>query len=358
MNSNTRQDEHESRIAEESEMWLEKLERALSQEESEPFRNWLTTAAHREAIVERCKRWHGPEVLAVLAELVPVETFREHVERHYGRMTLAIFLAVTGVSFATIVIAVSKLWPSSDVNNNPLRAEATFVTRAGERKTIELPDGGRILMNTSTKLQFKYMPQSRDVYIAYGEASFDPKYDHKRPFLVLVGGRQFQVTEDGAVFNLLRRGPDRIELTVKRGQVRVPRGQSRSSAPISPDLIRARVSQSEHTFVAGEAGLLGPDWLLTTTLRAIDVEKRLSWQRGVAIFDHELLGDVLTEMERYTLQRFRIRDDRLLALRVSGEFDITDLKPFEHYLHDHLKITLRQERQGEMTLLGARMPND
>src|SRR5262245_7456560 len=106
-------------IDEQAARWLEAIERSLKPTEVKALRAWLSVAAHRDAIVSRCKLWHGPEVLAVLSELVPVESMRERVERHYGRMVLAIFLGVSGIGFATVVIAVSKILPGKDPNGNP-----------------------------------------------------------------------------------------------------------------------------------------------------------------------------------------------------------------------------------------------
>ncbi|HKE93743.1 MAG TPA: hypothetical protein VKB34_05515, partial [Povalibacter sp.] len=91
-----------ARIAEEASAWLEKIERAISAEEGRALRAWLKPPVHREIIVDRCKRWHGPEILAVLGELIPVEALHERVERQYGRVLLAICLGVSGIALITV----------------------------------------------------------------------------------------------------------------------------------------------------------------------------------------------------------------------------------------------------------------
>src|ERR1700733_13223733 len=53
-------------------VWLARLERGLLPQEGITLRDWLRQPAHCEAIVDAAKLWHGPDIIAVLAELVPV----------------------------------------------------------------------------------------------------------------------------------------------------------------------------------------------------------------------------------------------------------------------------------------------
>lgn len=260
-------------------MWLEKLERAITNAESFELKKWLKASLHREVIVERCKLWHGPEILAVLGELVPIETFSQRVERQYDRVLLAITLGVSGIAFATVMIAASRVW-STDERQGSLRAEANFHTAADERKAISLPDGSSIVLNTGTQLLLRYRPNSRDVVLLHGEATFNVEPDAARPFLVFAGARQLKVQAGEATFNVQRVTADRIELTVIEGQVWAP--ASRSSEPLSPALLRARVSTGDHLFTAGEGGLLGTGWQWPTTLKQEEIDERIAWQMQLA----------------------------------------------------------------------------
>src|ERR1700744_3621899 len=53
-------------------IWLARIERGLEPHEGERLREWLQQPAHRDAIVTSAKLYHGPDVVAVLAALVPV----------------------------------------------------------------------------------------------------------------------------------------------------------------------------------------------------------------------------------------------------------------------------------------------
>lgn len=269
--------EQQARAAEEASQWLEKLERAITSEEGRAFRKWLKTALHREAIVDRCKRWHGPEILAVLGEVIPVETFSERAERHFGRLLLAISLGVTALSSITVIFAVSRVLPHSDEHRNPLHADASVETTVGERKVVRLPDGGSILMNASTSLAMHYMPRSRDIILLRGEARFDVRSDPARPFWVQAGARIFQVETQDATFNVYRIDGDMTELTVSRGRVDLL--EPRSWTPLSPALIRTRVDTGAHVFDTGEGGTVGVNWQLPRFIPAAEAERRIAWQQ-------------------------------------------------------------------------------
>jgi transmembrane sensor len=271
-------DEDSSARAEEAaEQWLEAIERTLRRHEIDALKQWLKVPLHRKAIVDRCRLWHGPDILAVLAELIPVESFSRRVERNYGRLTLAIFLAVSGISFATILIALGKWWPDPNRPANPLRAEQSFQTPLGGRRVIRLPDGGIMALNASTQVIVSYGPRFRDVTLVRGEAEFRVVADPERAFRVNAGSRQVVSEHEEAQFVLRRLTQGDLELTVVRGQISVPAGRSRV-AP-SPALLRARVSVGDHVFGASESGVLGPAWQSTRFLTAAELDERVAWNR-------------------------------------------------------------------------------
>jgi transmembrane sensor len=267
--------DRETRIGEQAAHWLEAIERTLRPAESTALREWLKVSAHRDAIVSRCKLWHGPEVLAVLGELVPVDSMSERVERQYGRLVLAMFLGVSGIGFATVVIAVSKILPGSDSNGNPLRAEANVQTAADTHRVIRLPDGGTMRLGGGTQVLVSYGPHARDITMLRGEATFDVIEDAERAFRVHVSPRQF-VVEHAAHFAVRRLEPELIQLTVATGEVIAP--QSRRRTPLPPALIRSRVDSGEHTFVATEGGTLGVGWQVVEKLSPQEVTARLAVQ--------------------------------------------------------------------------------
>lgn len=277
--TNESHDDAGSRAAEEAALWLEKLERTLKAGESESLRKWLKVRLHRKTIVERCRLWHGPEILAVLGELIPIESVPQRVQRWHGRMVLGIFLTVSAFSFPLLYVAASSYLPGSDAQGSPLRADAIFETPADVRRKIDLPDGSTMLLNTATRVHLNYSPRGRSVTLLRGEASFEVMADPDRPLQLYAGARRFEAVSLIARFNVRRLSNDAVELTVIEGQVRAL--ESRFSAALTPAQLRARVSLGEHTFDASEGGIVGAGWYSAWKLEPHDVHERLAWQQGV-----------------------------------------------------------------------------
>jgi ferric-dicitrate binding protein FerR (iron transport regulator) len=197
----------------------------------------------------------------------------QRVERQYGRMVLAMFLGASGIGFATVVIAVSKILPGGDANGNPLRAEASFHTAADSHRVIRLPDGGTMRLGGSTQVLVSYGPRARDITLLRGEATFDVIEDAERALRIHAAPRQF-VVEHAAHFAVRRLEPELIQLTVVAGEVVAPRSHRRT--PLPPALIRARVDSGEHTFVATEGGTLGVGWQIVEKLAPEELSSRIA----------------------------------------------------------------------------------
>jgi transmembrane sensor len=270
-------DERRRHVADAADAWLDRLERTLKGNESAALREWLEVKAHRDAMLEQCKLWRGPEILAVLGELMVIDTLSSRVRRQYGRIVLAIFLAVSGLGLSTVLIAATRMWQGAEARANSLRAEAMYRAPVDERLEVKLPDGGTMLLNAAARALVSYGPHSRDVTLIRGEAGFDVIEDAARPFRLSAGPSRFEVSQ-GARFNVHRLTPDSAELIVIDGQV-VALG-SRSRTAMSPAQLRARLDHGEHAFSRSEGGMIGPGWYSARVLSSAELQQRLAWHRS------------------------------------------------------------------------------
>ena len=98
------------------------------------------------------------------------------------------------------------------------RDETVYATAAGEMRTVTLPDGSSVTLNTGSRIAVSF-DDRRHVHLIEGEALFTVRKDRARPFVVAAGDTHVSVL--GTVFTV-RQLPDRpIEVVVREGRVRV-----------------------------------------------------------------------------------------------------------------------------------------
>lgn len=339
-----------ARITEEAGSWLEKIERTINGEDAKALRAWLKNKLHREVIVERCKRLHGPEILAVLGELVPLESLGDRVERNYNHLLVLFSVVITGIASMTIIIALARTVPTRDAHGNPLRADKFIRTEVGEQKTVELPDGGSLVLNTHSAVFLLFDPSSRHATLRAGEAAFHLKHDPARPFTIFASGRRFELVDGDARFNLRAISREISELTVIEGKLRVHNARLGSLAPAQR---RTGVRVGEYTFGRSEGGTVGPGWQSVYDIPAADVERRIAWQTGRIMIEDATLENALREVQRYTSSSFEFVDAELRAVRTTATFKVGDVEGVRRYLKENLQIHSEIAAAGTIVLTRA-----
>jgi transmembrane sensor len=205
-------------------------------------------------------------------------------------------------------------------------------TGIGELRVITLDDGTRVHLNTATQARIRYDKQFRRVSLERGEALFEVARRTGWPFIVTAGERQ--ITALGTEF-VVRRNDHGIEVTLVEGKVTVSpdaaSGAEQGAGPAAQQAGgQAQAAQSPQTQVF----TLVPGERLTfagTNTAKIDrpaLERVTAWERGEVALDNTLLGEAVTEMNRYSRQKIVIEDPALAAIRVSGIFQAGDSANF------------------------------
>jgi transmembrane sensor len=99
------------------------------------------------------------------------------------------------------------------------------VAEAGKMKLIELADGSKIWLNSSSKLSYpdRFSANLREVTLLEGEAFFEIAHENKLPFIVHSKGVNTQVLGTSFNINAYKYSKD-IEVTVNTGKVAVSVG--------------------------------------------------------------------------------------------------------------------------------------
>jgi len=243
------------RVREEALVWLARLKRGLRQGEGPEFLQWLKRRSHRIAIAKAAVEWHGPEVLAVLAEIFPIPPAILEPRRgpRPALLTVAAFAGACITLGAPIFILLETA----------IHREV-YTTAPQATRQLTLEDGTRVELNRGTQINVDYATGARSVVVARGEALFKVARQPNRPFYLHAAGRNFEV--GAAIFDIRFAAADILSLTVLEGTVTVYPPPRPGNKTILLQPLQMLV--------------IGPDKDFGQTLSQQDVRSQLSWQSG------------------------------------------------------------------------------
>lgn len=184
-------------------------------------------------------------------------------------------------------------------------AAQTFATTVGQRDSVRLADGTRVVLAPQSQLMVAagYGNTVREVELT-GEAYFDVQHDAARPFVVHAGDAA--IRDLGTTFTVRATGePQGIRVAVTSGSVSLAPAQA---APGSAVVLRP-----------GDAGTLAADGRMLVE-RGGTVEPDTAWTRGRLVFREAPVGIVRSELRRWYGIDLQI-DSSFAARHLSMTFD-------------------------------------
>jgi len=270
----------------EAAIWLARIERGLQPHDGTRLREWLQQPQHRDAIVNAAKLYHGPDVVAVLAALVPVGFGNPPPPLPRQPRTLAI---VVGACLALCIlvvpyVGVKHAYPglfNAHYNYKPVpgalpRDEEIYSTGVRETRSIRLPDSSEVVLNGASQLYVLHAAWVREATVAHGEVIFEVSLKWPTPMLIFAGGRHFEAP--AGRFDLRVTGPQTVQLTVLDGRVTVKGLPFRR--PRTPEEARdfdPRVF-ADATVGPMQTALLDHGVLTHHAATAADLRSRLGWE--------------------------------------------------------------------------------
>jgi len=171
-----------------------------------------------------------------------------------------------------------------------------LVTSAGQTRTVGLPDGSRITLNSDTALAFDGDASGRAIRIVRGEAFFAVAHDVAHPFRV--HARDAEVTVLGTRFDIDVEGKG-SKVTVESGLVQV-------------DGAGGRV-----LLAADEQGFADA---VHIAKRAVSSADATAWRGRRAVFFNAPLTEVANELSRYRRAGIYVVGSELRRHRISASF--------------------------------------
>lgn len=212
----------------------------------------------------------------------------------------------------------------------------TYATQTAEQRSIVLPDGSTVELNSRSKLRVRITERERTMDLLAGQALFKVAKDPSRPFVVISGATRVRAV--GTSFDVYRKRSGTV-VTVVEGRVAVESTPARRAG--SPGKAR------DVLLGAGEQAKVTP----TAVERSghANVATATAWTQRQLVFDSATLEEVVEEFNRYNERQLVIEGAHAGAFHISGVFSSTDPASFVRFLRERRGF-LVQETEGEIRI--------
>lgn len=292
---------------------------------------WLAESDLNKAAFWRLEHsWREADRLAALGGGLAVAPRRRAFVRRLRPRGWAALTALAASAAAVIGVSLYDARPGGE---GAAVATAAFATGLGGHRSLGFSDGSRAELNTDTRVRTAIGGDGRAVWLDKGEAFFEVARRDGLPFVVHAGPRKITVL--GTKFSVRRLG-DKITVWVREGRVRVDNVEHASAA-------RSAV------VAAGGVALSDGAATLVTSVSPERVEQALSWREGMLSFDHERLGDIAREFNRYNRTKIVVDDPEAANIRIGGAFPASEPGAFARLLRDAYALEI-EETQGAIKI--------
>ena len=355
-------------IAAEAAEWIIRLDndRLLEANELQQLREWLNTSpAHRDELTALNEFWSDQSLAALPIPLHRLcadaassksetansgadKTSKESHGRFGGFQWLG---TVAATVFCVALISNFIGWGSDTVN-------VAYSTAVGQQRTLELPDGSKLYLNTNSQVKVDFSEGYRNIKLLQGEVHFEVAKDQSRPFSVYAGRGRVQAV--GTAFTVLFQDNQDVDVVVSEGSVSLavlvensaPLALS-TSTPSSASIDEAKPADlkgsslvsalSEEYYLAipvDELGVLeaGQETTILVAHKSVvdapnqldsikqvaedELVRRGAWRSGLLVFSGASLEEVVKEISRYTTLSIDIVDPELKTVRIGGRFSL------------------------------------
>ena len=269
--------------------------------EEEAVRRWLASRVERQVDVE--------SALRVVKDRAA--SSRPFTPRFVALAAAAVVIMAVGAIVATRTSAPDR---------------ATYVTDVGERDSVALPDGSRIVLGPRTSVSVA----ERDVELR-GEAYFKVVHNPDKPFVVRAAGSV--IRDLGTEFTVSSDPAAAIRVVVSEGMVAIARGSD------------------SVTLHAGDVGVVSSDGRVSARRGAASPDD-LAWLQGRLVFRDAPLAEVASDLRRWYGVELRVIDTSLVRRRFTGEFASDPVDRVLAVLA--LALGAGIERRGDTAFIGSR----
>lgn len=351
-----RRSDREEEIFDQASIWIAKMSRGLTAEETEQLQVWLGEQRCREVLFKMAEIWDKMDHLQSLAAIFQVPEPEPKTgesasspdgaakpQKASPKAKRASFRAVALSAAAAAVFVFAIIFTGLVETGAPEETyKKTFITAKGDTTSFDLIDGSHVLLNTNGRLHVQFSNEERLLILEQGEISINVARDFSRPLSVVTGNRVVQAV--GTIFNVHMRDDQVVDVIVSEGTVRVKEvSMADRGRPVG------RLPETAMTLVGGEKVSLGSVNEAVVKIQQSDIAVDLGWRQGNLIFRGETLEQALVEVARYTDVEFEIVGSDIRNKQIAGLFKIGDLEGLLSALDKNFQIS--SERVNERKII-------
>jgi transmembrane sensor len=327
--------------------WFSRKEFGLTPQQSEELIQWLNADSYHARVFTQLEqtsraldRWS--ETLPTLSDL-PLYSPRvgRTVKFHRWSCAAALAALIAIIAFVTYRTCPPRSLPYT----------LTAATAVGGLRTLSLPDGSLIRLNTDSTVDIRYLKEERRVRLTRGEALFEVAKNPVRPFFVEAG--KVSVRAVGTVFNV-RLQTNSVDVLVTEGRVRVEdSAKGGSLLPIVSGSAEPPVLEAGHEAifdVRPEVATLRLASVVAVPTR--EIERTLAWQEKRLAFGSVPLSEVVAEFNRYNTHKLVIDDPGLASQQFGGTFRADGYETLLSLLEQNFDVVL--DHHNNETILRRR----
>lgn len=264
------------------------------------FSQWLQADSKHQQAWQRVQALKGfQHELQGLTPGVTKQVLQRAQSHRLSRRDMGRLLSLLAISLSTgLVVHQQTPWQ---------RLVADTSTRIGERKTLDMADGNRLLLNTDTAVSLSTVEDQYRLVLHRGEILIDSASINRRPFYVETPFGEVQAASSF--------------------MVRLDSNAARVNAQQGELLLTPRRGPSE-TIIASEGRLLTDTGIQRWAVPDFQLD---SWIDGIIAARDMRLADLLAELSRYRQGYIRC-DPRIADLRVSGSFQLENTQSTLEFL--------------------------
>jgi transmembrane sensor len=327
--------------------WFSRCRQGLSAEQETEFQNWLTADPRHAALFNEFDgTW---ELLGRVGAATPMAV-TERPRPHWRRPLFQVGMAAVALVFTYL-----SWW-------RPSHYAGEVGTAVGAVRTLPLPDGSVVVINTDSAVAVAFTPQERRVTLRRGEAHFTVARNADRPFIVEARGVAIRAVGTAFKIHLWDKA---VEVLVTEGKVRVDdaiSGQSllarprQGSSETLPALGPPVLASGHKVMVALPAPVVAVESRLAevvvTKVSHEEAQRALAWRERRLDFELAPLSEIVTEFNRHNRHQLVIGDAALAHKRFGGSFKSDDPEGFVRMLQESFGLIVEESEAATVLRTG------